>query len=176
MSDAPSGYIVERVMSRWMEARDRLLRADPTLEHDEAAMIEALGPEEAERQEVLARLLRSAQHARDMSMAADERAKDIMGRRDRYRRRAEALVGSALGIMLDTGERRVELPELTASIRRNPESVLPVDEAEIPDEYWRVVTTRSLDKDAIKRAIKAGETVPGAMLSQGSESLMIKAT
>lgn len=175
-TDAPSGWAIEKTMSAWQQARDRLLAADPSLADDEVALFEALGPEEHDRQEMLARLLRATLHARDMAAAADERAKAITARRDRYRRRAEATITDAFAIMKETGERRFELPELTASIRRNPESVFPISEDDIPEAFWRVVTTRSLDKELIRKTIKAGEAVPGATLAEGIESLMIKAS
>jgi hypothetical protein len=171
---APSGYQIEKVMSAWEQARDRLLLADPSLADDEVALYEALGPVEADRQALLARLLRSALHARDMAGLAEDRMEDLKARAARYKRRAEANVASALAMMRETGERRFELPDLTASVRRNPDSVKPTDEDLIPPGYWVITTSRAIDKNGIRRAIKAGEAVPGAELVEGAESLQIR--
>jgi thioesterase domain-containing protein len=171
---APTGYQIEKVMSAWEQARDRLLLADPSLADDEVALYEALGPVEADRQALLARLLRSAIHARDMAEQATKRLEDLKARQARYIRRAASVSASALAMMQETGERRFELPDLSASIRRNPESVKPTDEDLIPPGYWVITTTRAIDKNGIRRAIKAGEAVPGAELVEGAESLQIR--
>lgn len=175
-SDAPSGYKIESVISAWQAARDHLLTSDPSLQDDEAALIEALGPEDADVHSILSRLLRGALHARDMAAAADERAKLIHARRDRYRRRAETAITAAFNIMQITGERRLELPDLVASIRRGPESVFVTSEDDLPDAYWREVTTRTPDKGLIGKALKAGTDVPGATLANGAENLALKGT
>ena len=174
MSDAPSAFRIEQVMSAWQQARERLLLADPSLADDEAALFDALGPEEADRAVMLSRLLRATVHARDMAQAADERAKAIQARRDRYRRRAEATLTDALAIMHETGERRVELGDLTASIRRNPDSVVVTDPDAVPEMLCRIVTTRAPDKAEIAKWLKSGADVPGATLSNGGESLTIR--
>lgn len=175
-SDAPSGYRIESVLSTWMAAREALLASDPALADDEAALIDALGPEDADVRSILSRLLRGALYARDMAAAADERARLIRGRRDRYWRRAETMVTAAFNIMNVTGERRVELPDLVASIRRGPESVFVISEDDLPGTYWREVTTRTPDKVMIGKALKAGTEVPGATLANGAESLALKGT
>lgn len=174
--DAPSPYKIEATLSAYQSARARLIEEDPSLEHDEAALVDLLGPEDGAVQDILARLLRGALYARDMANAADERAKATQGRRDRYKHRAETMVTAAFQIMNVTGERRVELPDLLATIRHGPQSVFVIDEDELPNAYWREETKRTPDKALIGKALKAGYEVPGATLANGAESLQIKGT
>lgn len=58
----------------------------------------------------------------------------------------------------------IKTDTITVKVRKCPASVEILDEGDIPEAYWKV--TRSLDKTAIKEAIKAGEYVPGAALVQ----------
>lgn len=54
--------------------------------------------------------------------------------------------------------------DLSVWIQNNPVSVRYVDESKIPNDF--MVTTSSLDKKAVKEALKSGEDVPGAELKQ----------
>ena len=56
---------------------------------------------------------------------------------------------------------------------RHTESVQVLDEDAIPEEYMRVKVSTTPDKTAIKKAIKAGEEVPGACLVV-NESLAVR--
>lgn len=58
---------------------------------------------------------------------------------------------------------KVKGVRFTASIR-NVEAIDVIDLAEIPAEFKREKITIDPDKIAIKRAIKAGEEIPGAIL------------
>lgn len=49
---------------------------------------------------------------------------------------------------------------------RKSEAVQVLDVSQIPDEYMRVKTTATPDKAAIKKALKNGESVPGAAIVQ----------
>lgn len=52
----------------------------------------------------------------------------------------------------------------------HPESVEITDESTIPDEYIKVI--KEPMKTAIKEAIKAGKTVPGAALTKGTSMVI----
>ena len=175
INDKPvSAWKAERVMLAWQQARAALLAEDPSLENDEAALVDALGPEEAEVHDILARLLRGALHAVDMSNAANERAAAMRGRAERYKARAEALKTTAFSILELTGERRFELPDLVASVRTGPKSVFITSEDDLPETYWNVVTKRTPDKVLIGKALKDEHEVTGATLANGAEFLSLK--
>jgi aromatic ring-opening dioxygenase LigB subunit len=59
------------------------------------------------------------------------------------------------------------------SIRKNPPRVVIDYEDMIPDEFLRTRTVTEVARDEIKRAIQAGQDVPGAHLEQ-TERLEIK--
>lgn len=172
MMDAPSGYRVEQALSAWHSARSRLLTEDADLAHDEAALSELLGSEEGDVRDVLARLLRAACMATLMANSAGEMANEIKARQDRYKRRADSMRGTAFAIMDALGERRLELPDLTASIRAGTPSVIITDEAALPAEYIRI--TKAPDKAAILADLKQGVVVEGAQLSNGIPSLAVR--
>ena len=49
---------------------------------------------------------------------------------------------------------------------RKSEAVQVLDVSQIPDEFMRIKTTATPDKAAIKKALKNGESVPGAAIVQ----------
>lgn len=62
----------------------------------------------------------------------------------------------------------------TLSVTKNPASVEVYDENMISDEYKKEKLTVSIDKTAIKNAIKNGKEVQGARLIEDKTSLRIK--
>lgn len=62
----------------------------------------------------------------------------------------------------------------TLSIAKNPASVEVYDENMISDEYKKEKVTVTIDKTAIKNALKAGKDVQGARLVEDKTSLRIK--
>lgn len=69
-------------------------------------------------------------------------------------------------------DKRFESPECDIRVRRSSR-VEVYDEKMIPDEFVSVVTSIKPDKSAIKKAIKSGAHVPGAMVVQ-NEILQIR--
>lgn len=54
--------------------------------------------------------------------------------------------------MTETGHKKIKASDIALSLVANPASVQVIDESLIPDEFWRVVEQRSIDKTAIKEA------------------------
>ena len=92
--------------------------------------------------------------AEEKNLAA--RRKALENKRDR--------IFQFLQRMLD-GE-KISSPRVKVSYRKTT-SVNILNLSEIPTSYKRVKTIEEPDKNAIKEAIKAGETVPGAELVDG---------
>ena len=171
-NDAPNGYRIEQVLSAWHSARTRLLTEDPDLAHDEDALSGLLGVEEGDILNILTRLLRASVAATTLADAAGEMVANIKARQDRFKRRADLLRATAFGIMDVIDEKRITLPDLTASIRNGVQSAVIVDEGTLANEYIRI--RREPDKAAILADLKRGVVVAGAQLSNGAPSLMIK--
>ena len=100
----------------------------------------------------------------------------MAARRKAIEGRADAVRQYLLSNMLRTGITKIESPYFKIAIAKNPPSVVVDDEDTLKfahPEFVKVVTTESLDKSAIKEAIKAGQIVEGARLVQ-AERLSIK--
>jgi hypothetical protein len=172
MSGEPSAWKIEQAMATWQAARSRLLEEDAGLAHDETALTELLGSETGDIDAILARLLRGARHAKSMADAAAEQIEDMQTRKQRYQRRAESMRATAFAIFDAIGRAKMELPDMTVTIRAGQPSVIVTDEDAIPDIYVRV--ERKPDKATILSALKSGLTVDGCELSNSVASLSIR--
>lgn len=101
-----------------------------------------------------------AKVAKDAAKALSERAK-------RIERRAEALKAYVLTHMQACGLTKIEGPEFTVAVRKNPPSVEISGSADLGDE-WLVFPPApppSPDKRKIAEALKAGQQIAGCALS-----------
>jgi hypothetical protein len=149
----------------------RLLLLYPELAEDDvlrADMIEA----ETTVHEFLSRVLRRLAERQALAVGISEYAKDIGERKARVERGCEALRDLIFKIMNDAKLRKVELPEATLSVRATGPKVIITDEAALPDICIKI--KREPDKTAIKESLASGQHVPGAELSNGSETLSIR--
>ena len=95
----------------------------------------------------------------------DERMGRLQNKSDMIRRLLKRL--------LDVAEmRKVMAPSGTVSIGAKPPTVEIVDEGLIPDEFMRI--TKAPSKTLIGNALKAGQDVSGATLSNGGETLIVR--
>ena len=76
--------------------------------------------------------------------------------------------------MQDLNLEKIQTELGTLTIAKNPVSVEIYDETLIADEYKKEKVTVSIDKTAIKNAIKNGKDVQGARLVEDKTSLRIK--
>lgn len=159
-------------MAVLMATRRRLLEEDPEIEADERLYGDMLDGESGNAMGIIDAMLRAAIHANDMKAAAHTRSEILADRAERYANREATIRGAVFAAMDTLGLKRRELPDVTASIKAGTQSLAITDELAVPDNYWRI--TRTLDKAAIKAALKAGDTVPGAELSNGLPSLQIR--
>lgn len=98
----------------------------------------------------------------------------LKARRERIEWRAAARKEAARLVMVAAGLKKAERPRATISVRPGSVSVHITDEAEIPSQLMREKITRSPDKAAIKAQLEAGETVPGAELVRGAETISVR--
>lgn len=78
----------------------------------------------------------------------------------------ERMKSAVLEAMEVYGIEKIESPTLNLSVRLNPESVDIVNEYQVPEIYRKEKVTVSIDKTAIKEAIKSVLEVPGAVLDR----------
>lgn len=169
---APSPYAMEQAMSVLLSVRARLLEDDPDLASDERLMADMLEGETDGALEVIHRYVRAALHAASLAEAAKKRAADIASRAARYAKREGDLRGGVFAAMEALGLRKIEQPDFTASVSVGASSVVITDEDALPDAFVRI--TRTPDKTAIGQAIKTGQTVHGAEISNGLPRLTVR--
>jgi hypothetical protein len=99
----------------------------------------------------------------------DEAAKRMKERATKIKRKADQVRGYLQTMMEAAQITKIEAPEFTLAIRKNPPSLVIVPDAKIPDEFMvkPPVPAPYPDKTAIKEAIKAGRKVDGCRLEQG---------
>lgn len=107
--------------------------------------------------------------------ALEARIKELTERRSRFENQASRI---KLSIAVGMGQaelRKLELPQATLSLRAVPPKAEITDESMIPAQFWKPQDPK-LDRKAVLDALKAKEDVPGAMLSNGGETLAIRST
>lgn len=108
-----------------------------------------------------------------MAEAAKERAAALRDRAARFARSAETARAAALAIYDSAGMRKRETIEWTASVTAGRPSVVVTDAAALPAAYLRHPPPEP-DKAALKDALTAGASIPGAELSNAAPSLTVR--
>lgn len=169
----PSPYRIGEAMRALHEARERLLAIDPDMISEDTALYrDCLDGESGDAFAIIERVIRASLDAEWIAKATADRAKELAERKARADRRKETLRQVGFMMMEAAGLDRLDFPEFTASIRAGTPHVVVTDETALSDAYIR--TTRSPDKTAIGAALKAGETVEGAVLSNPAPSLAVR--
>lgn len=127
---------------------------------------------EADTDDIADRLLACASDAGAMAEAIKAQEADLKARRARYEAREEAFRKQMLLLLDAMGMKKLERPRGTISRRAGGVSCIITDEAAIPSQLCKVVSTP--DKAAIKAQLQAGETVPGAALVTGDDGVTVR--
>jgi len=155
-------------LERHIEA---ILAEYPELQDDETLRADMLEGS-TEIGEILTRLTRKARHAAAMAGACATEIADLEVRQSRFERQEKGARALLLRIMETANLRKMELPIATLSIRDGQPSVVITDEHAIPPKWTR--TKVEPDRARIKEALKNNVAIPGAALSNGAPSLMMK--
>lgn len=104
-----------------------------------------------------------------MQAAINAEAERLATRARILAKRQEALKQRLLDAMVYAGIQKVEHPQFTISVQKNPPSVDIFDERQIPADYMTEPKPPEPkpNKTLIKKAIQDGFDVPGAKLEQG---------
>lgn len=103
----------------------------------------------------------------------DATIESLKQRKSRVERSIEARRGIILMAMDKAGLQTIKAPLATLSMRETPPKVQVTEEAKIPSKFWKP-SDPTLDRKALAEALKAGEAVEGASLSNGGISLSIR--
>jgi len=99
--------------------------------------------------------------------------KSYNDRKSRLENQSEAIRASILMAMSMAELTKLELPQATLSRKRTPPKAIVTSEVDLPARFY-VEQNPKLDKKAVLDALKAGEKIPGAELSNGGESLQLR--
>lgn len=108
-----------------------------------------------------------------MAAGLKAKAKEFDARLKRYEDRIDFLRSAIEQAMVIGVLTKMELPEATLSLGRRAADVVITDEARVPAKFWKP-SEPTLDRKALKEALKNKEDVPGATLGNGSVSLTIR--
>lgn len=154
--------LIERIAAELLPYRD-----------DEDVFIDTLDGE-TDAIAILDREIAAEQFDRAMVDAIEQQVATLKVRHDRIEARAQARRTVQRMILQAMDMRKVERPLATLSLVSGRVSVRITDEAAIPTQLLTVKTVTAPDKAAIKAQIEAGETVPGAELVRGDETLSVR--
>ena len=70
------------------------------------------------------------------------------------------------------GVKKLTLPVATVNITNVSPSVMILDESAIPDDFMRI--KKEPNKTAIKAALETGQSIAGAVMSNGSTTVSIR--
>jgi hypothetical protein len=170
---APSAWAVEQAMAALLQARERLLAEAPDITEDEKLLLDSIeGEADGDPFAVIDRLVAAAIHAADMAEIAHVRATELAERKARFKRRNEQLRAILLDMISALDIKRIERPTYTASIGQGPAKVIVTDDTALPNNLMRI--TRAPNLSAIADALKAGEQIDGATLSNPPMRLTLR--
>jgi Siphovirus Gp157 len=151
---------------------EALLRDYPMLADDEILRADTLdgATDIGEIVTEVHRLIEDAKALRDGTQA---RMDDLIARRTRFQQRVDFGRDLILKIMESADIRKIELPEVTAYLKANPQQLIgDVDPNTLPDQYVKI--TRTVDRRAVREAFAHGEIIGGFQMSNAPPSLTLK--
>lgn len=180
---APGPKTLERSVSAYQREQAALVHRqwreanpiDGELASDEQAVAAAhdADPIALDPDDVLRRVTRAMVFASARADEAREFAAGMKARELRYRAREGRLRTLLLDLLHVFGRKSFGSPFGTVTARAGSVSAI-VDEERLPEEYWRVVTTRTPDRAKILDDLKHGVLIEGATLSNGAPTIQLR--
>lgn len=151
---------------------ENLKVSHPSLMEDDEAWQASLESETG-LHDILTNIVRRIEDTKALVVGTKDRFDELKARKDRFEHRVEALRELAFKLMQAADVAKVELPEATLSLRAGTQQLVgDAEPASLPDDLCKI--SRSIDRTAVKDALKAGQTVPGFQLSNSPPSLSIR--
>lgn len=150
--------------------RARLVEAFPDL--DEETLVDTLEGA-TDLKEMLAGIARAYLEDRCMVSALKQRLEAMRDRLGRLENTASRKRDLITEVMEKAELQKLTEPDFTLSMREVPPSVQVVEEAEVPEQYWKPQPAK-LDRQALLAALKQGQAVPGALLSNGGRTVSLR--
>ena len=151
----------------------RRIMATYSLDEDDPFLIDSLDGE-SDLKELICKILLAAQETSALADGTDAYCDKIQARSSRLHERAKSFREAAKWAMQEAGIPKIEAPAFTASLRAGTQGVVITNEDDLPDKFVKIETKRKPDKNAIKEALKAGESLSCAYLSNPETVLTVR--
>ena len=150
---------------------EAVLREHPELLEDDELKLDLIEGEGFN--EVLAGVVEKSLEAKGMANAIKARRNSLSEREARFSRQHDFWRAVALRLMQSVELDKIQLTEATVSVTKGRLGVrINVHEDQLPTKFQRVKV--EADKKALLEALKAGESIEGATLSNGPPTLTIR--
>jgi len=152
-------YVIEEELQTLVDSLDT---CPPELQPELEARIAAYVGQEVEKVDRVNSVLTALDF---VALNARTEIDRLRQRQQAAERAADRLKGYILRVILQHDGRPLKGRNVTFSARES-EAVIVSDPSAVPEAYRRTTITVEAQKEAIKRALKAGEDVPGASLER----------
>jgi hypothetical protein len=150
--------------------RERLRAEDPDLdERTLADTVEGL----TDLHEIVAAIIRSALEDEALALGLKDRMAEMQERLERLADRAAKRRQIAREVMIETEIKKITAPDFTLSMRPGSPSLVVMDEAAIPQEFWEPRDPR-LNRQGLLAELKQGATITGVALSNPEPVLSVR--
>jgi uncharacterized small protein (DUF1192 family) len=141
---------------------------------DERALKDTLEAVGGEFNDKAVALLKVIENLNGDTSTIDDEINRLKARKTAIANRQKSMRQYLLFNMQESGIDKIECPLFTASLRKGSERVVIENEMMIPDEYAQIEVVTKIDKNAIKRDLKAGKEIPGSRIERGETTILIK--
>jgi hypothetical protein len=152
----------------YTEALDFL--TNPENEVDHQAMLDTLEGLSGTLQDKMLNVARFIDTVEAEELAVEAIEKRNKSRRLALQSKAICMRDYLISSMKQTGIDNAKAPDISIKLAKLPASVNVIDETLIPEEFWRVVTEKTIDK----RLIKDSGGCPGAIIESTGYRVAIK--
>lgn len=152
--------------------KERLLEQHESLKDDEVALADTLEGI-THLHEAIEWTVQAIAEDEELIEGIKARQKMLNERLGRIENREEGRRKLILETLQRTDQKKIMHPEFTISRQNSPRRVVIFDEALLPGNYFRPQPSLP-DKKAIKEVLSKGVEVPGAEMSEETETLVIR--
>jgi hypothetical protein len=123
--------------------------------------------------ELVGEVIRSALEDEAFHGALRTRIGEMRERAARLGLRAERKRQLVADTMAQAELRKITLPDLTISLRPGQAPLVVTEEEAVPETFWRPQAPK-LDRQELTTVLRAGESIPGAVLGNPRPSLSVR--
>lgn len=142
-------------------------------EHDDPQLVIDMIEGETDLLEAIASLDADMIDAETMQSGLAAKIEELKGRSDRIKAGVEKAREAVLAAMTKAGLQQVKTPFATFTRKAVPPKPIVTDESLLPGKFWKLPPP-TIDKTAVNDAVKAGEDIPGVIMSNGSETIQVR--